>query len=264
MLQVFKREMRANLKNLLFWALGLLALAAIGYLEFSGMAEAGDIVNAVFIIMPRVVRVAFGMDVLPLNTAAGYYACMYTFVGLGVFTHAALLGAQLIAKEETGKTADFLFVRPLKRTAVIAGKLLAGVAQVLVLNLVVMAATLGSFLPQLKGEPFTKEVLLSMVGMFLAALVFLAGGALLAALSKRPRKSASLATGFLLVAYLLMVTVEMAELPALDFVTPFRYFHTVSVIQQGLRPAFVALALVLFCALGTVTAKVYEKRNLHG
>ena len=45
--------------------------------------------------------------------------------------HAAMLGADIISKEERDKTAEFLFVKPISRNKIIISKLLGSFSQYL-------------------------------------------------------------------------------------------------------------------------------------
>ena len=43
----------------------------------------------------RIVKVIFGMDVLPVGTPLGYYVCMYLWYCMVAFAHAIVLGQPL-------------------------------------------------------------------------------------------------------------------------------------------------------------------------
>ncbi len=262
MFQVFKRELRANLRSLIFWCVGMASLAGVGYVEYRGMAHAEGAVDAISNMMPRIVRVMFGMAAAPLDTPLGYYLCMYLWLSFLAYIHAAMLGAGILSKEERDKTADFLFTRPYPRPALVAGKVAAGLVNVLVLNLAGWATTLAAFLPQLDGLNFAPEINRTMLGMLFTQVIFFFAGLLFAAAVRDNRRATSLAAGSVIVTYLVMVLIEMAKADALDFLSPFRYFNAFGVVDSGMRPLYLLLSAVLVAVMGFFSFRQYARRDL--
>ncbi|MFA5881807.1 MAG: ABC transporter permease subunit, partial [Eubacteriales bacterium] len=56
--------------------------------------------------------------------------------------HAAMLGANIIAKEERDKTAEFLLAKPVSRNEIITVKLGAGLTNILIFNAVTLLSSL--------------------------------------------------------------------------------------------------------------------------
>lgn len=264
MRQVFFREMRANWKSLFFWSLSLLALASIGFVEFAGIKNATDSIDFIFNMMPRIVRVMFGFSSLPIFSAQGYYVCLYLWICFLTYTHAALLGATLLSKEERDQTADFLFSMPVRRDVVITGKLLAGAVNVIILGLVTWVSTLIFFLPQIEGIQFTSEINLTMIGMIITQLVMLCAGMCCAACARSYKKATHYAMAYVVVSYFLYVFIEMVgTISFMNFITPFRFFYAEGMLQNKLQPLYLCISVLMVCATGAVTYRCYKKRDLH-
>ncbi len=263
MIRVFKRELKANAKSLLFWSLGMLALCAIGFYEYGGIVSAKGSLNAIFAFMPRMVRVMFGMGALPLETPEGYYACMFLWLSLIAFLHAALLGASLISREERDKTADFLFTLPLSRASAVSGKALAGVVNVLCVAVVAWGTSLATMLPQVEDKGLARDIHLTMLGMLVTQLVFLFAGLLFASLSRDHGRSGQLAACSVIITYFVSVLIEMSgEVDYLNFLSPFRYFHAAGVMESGLIPLYLFISAALISTTGFFSYRVYGKRDL--
>ena len=70
------RELKANRKGLLIWMAGMLFMVAIGAAEYGTVVENAESIMPMLDAMPRIVKVIFGMDVLPVGTPLGYYVLL--------------------------------------------------------------------------------------------------------------------------------------------------------------------------------------------
>ena len=117
----------------------MLGICVIIYPEMAGeMAQVSDMFSQMGAFSE-----AFGMDQLNFGEFMGYFGveCGNT-LGLGGALFAALLGIAMLAKEEKDKTAEFLLSHPISRTQIVTQKLLAVLAELLILNIGVTAITL--------------------------------------------------------------------------------------------------------------------------
>jgi len=236
-------------------------LAAVGFAEYAIFKNNGTEIGPMIDMMPRVVKIMFGMGELPMDTAEGWYACMYLWLSFIAFMHAALLGANIISKEEREKTSEFLFTRPIKRSTTLAGKMLAAVLNVLALALVAWATSLAVLYPHINGTSMVSGVSLTMLGMFITQMVFLFTGFLFSTLS--PGRSGSYAAVAVIVAYIIAVLIEIqGNVDFLNVLSPFRYFHAAGVLADGLSWVYVALSAVLCAAAGFSSRFIFAGRDL--
>lgn len=104
-----------------------------------------------------------------------------------VTIHASMLGANIISKEERDKTTEFLMVKPISRTKILTSKLLAALANVLILNLVTLVLSIAIVGKYSHGEAVTSEIQMLTVGMLILQAIFLFIGSGIAAISKTRR-----------------------------------------------------------------------------
>ncbi|MFL6561849.1 MAG: ABC transporter permease subunit [Bacillus sp. (in: firmicutes)] len=67
-----------------------------------------------------------------IHPISGYYSLLYIYLLLMATIHATMLGASIIAKEERGKKAEFLFVKPVSRNGIITAKLLVAFTNIVI------------------------------------------------------------------------------------------------------------------------------------
>ena len=262
-MNVFKREMRVHRLGLLFWSLGMVALVGAGMAKFAGYEEAGESVEAMLATLPRAVLVVFGMTGFDLSTAIGFFGVLFLYIAVMGAVHAVLLGSTLVSKEERDRTSEFLFAKPITRGSALTGKLLAGLANVVILNLVTAFSSL--YFVDLFGDGGTSgAVQVLMAGLLVLQLIFLSVGALVAGLARRPKVAPSRATSVMFLTFLLYYLVNLNEnLSFLRFLTPFKYFDAATLIADGrLDPWFVALSVGVIAVAIAGTYRFFSRRDL--
>ena len=161
--------------------------------------------------------------------------------------HAALLGAEIIAKEEQDKTVEFLLSKPLSRAHILTSKLLAGLTNVLVFGIITTISSILIVGQYNTGPSITSSILLLMAGMSFVQCIFYSVGILVAATSRHAKSAAQTAATSVLAAYLIYVLVGLFDsLSWLRFASPFQYFEANHLLQSGkLGLDFVLLAGVV-------------------
>jgi ABC-2 type transport system permease protein len=263
-MNIFIQEMKAHRKSLIFWCVGMIFMVAAGMGKFSAISSTGKSANEIFDKMPKLLRVIFGIGDFDLSKTIGYFGVLFIYLLLMATIHAAMLGADVISKEERDKTSEFLFVKPASRTKIITAKLLAALVNITILNIITLISSIGIMGKYSKGEAVTGDIIILMIGMFITQLIFMLIGTGLAAVSKNPKTSTSIATGILLVLYMLSVIIDMnSNLENLKYINPLKYFEAKNLINGGgFDPVFVGLSVVIIGLLVASTYVFYKKRDL--
>ncbi|MGJ7919006.1 ABC transporter permease subunit [Neobacillus sp. LXY-4] len=265
-MNVFWRELKANRKSLIIWSIGVFFMVVSGMAKYEAYSSSGQSINDLMADMPKSLKAVMGFGEVDLSTIGGYYTILYIYLLLMATIHAVMLGASIIAKEERDKTSEFLFVKPVSRNTVITAKLLAAFTNVVVFNLV----TLGSLIFYIgrlntSGEDVNGDIALTMAGMFFLQVLFMVIGTALASIKSKPKKAASVATGILLLTYMLSIIIDLNEnLEGLKYLTPFKYFEAKDVMfGGGLDNVFVILSVAVSVLLIIVTYTFFKKRDLN-
>lgn len=264
-MNVFVREMKANLKSLIFWSLGMLFMVIGGMAKFITYVNSGQSITELLSQIPSTLRAVLGFGNFDLTKASGFYGMLYLYLLLMTTIHATMLGSNIIAKEERDKVTEFLMVKPMSRSSILTAKLAAGFANIAMLNLVTMALSISIVNQYSQGEAVTGDILILMAGMFVLQVVFLFLGTGISAISRDPKISASIAMAVLLGAYLISVAVDMnSGLNALRYLTPFKYFEAAPLIATGgFEAVSVILSLAIVIASGIATYYFYNRRDLN-
>lgn len=263
-MNVYRRELTELRWPLLWWSLGMVMLIAASWAKYATLSEGGVQVAQMLDALPQGVQVVFGLSGFDLNTASGYFGVIFSYIALMAGIHAVLAGSDLLAKEERDRTSEFVFVKPVTRARVVSGKLLAGLTVVTVLTLV-SAGTSWAMMRQYAGPDSGGAFLgWSMAGLFVIQVLFLALGALVAAVNPRPKTSSSLAASLLLATYLATVVTQINErMDFLRFLSPFSYFDAHDIVgHDSLNFAYVVLSAALVIVMVAATYRLYARRDL--
>ncbi|MDF2858369.1 MAG: transporter [Neobacillus sp.] len=262
---VFLRELKVHRKSMIIWSIAifLMIISSIG--KFNAYAQTGQSMNELLAQIPSSIKAVLGMGNFDLTKVSGFYGMLYWYLLLLATIHAALLGANIISKEERDKTTEFLLVKPISRSKLISAKLLACLINIVVVNLVTLFFSVFLMGKYANGTGFTSEICILMVGMFILQLMFLLIGTATAAASKKPRSAPSVATAILLITFLISSVINMnSNLEYLKYITPFEYFKAERLLNgEGFETVFLILSLIIIVGLGFVTYVSYKSRDLN-
>ncbi|KUO74105.1 MAG: ABC transporter [Desulfosporosinus sp. BRH_c37] len=264
-MNVFIREMKANRKALIIWSIGVFFMVASSMVKYAGLSASGQSMNDLLAQMPQSLKAIMGMGTFDLSTATGYYGVIFFYLAMMATIHASMLGANIIAKEERDKTAEFLFVKPISRNKIITSKLLAALVNLLIINLVTFVSSILMVQKYSKGEAVSGDITRLMLGMFILQLIFLFIGTAIATISKHPKTAPSLATGILLFTFVLSIAIDLnRKIENLKYFTPFKYFDAKNLMcAQGFEPIYVILSFVIIAVLFWATYVFYRGRDLN-
>ena len=249
---VFKHELRQGRSSLIIWTAAIsfmLGICIVIYPEMS--TQMGDI-SAMFADMGSFSQ-AFGMDRINFGEFLGFFGVECgNVLGLGGAFFAALLGISALAKEEKEHTAEFLLTHPVSRTRVITEKLCAVIAQIVILNLAVIAVTALSVLI-IGEEADIKTFALLFLSFFLMQLEVAAVTFGISAFLRRG--SLGIGLGLAAVFYFMNIVANLIdETKFLKYITPFGYTESADIIADGaLNGGYLAVGMAL-AAIGVILA----------
>ncbi len=263
-MNIFLRELRANLKSLIVWSVILALLIMIGTAKFSAFAGNPEML-AMLDSMPEGVVEALSMRGFNLTTISGFYGIMFIYFALMGTMAAAIWGSDIISKEERDKTVEFSLVLPVSRSRVITAKALAALVNCIAFVLITWAISLVAVRSYDPDQAFYRFLALEMQAMFLLELIFLAIGLLLGCAMKQYKRAASVAVAIILVTYFLSVMISMQEkLDFLKYFSPFKYFEAVVLYTNGkIDTLYLLLSAGIIVVCLAFAYLIYNKRDLY-
>jgi ABC-2 type transport system permease protein len=263
-MNVFVRELRANLRSLLIWGIIVVLFVTAGMSKFSAYEGNPDIL-AILNNLPPALLTALNMQVFNLTTLGGFFGVMFTYFALILSIAAVMWGSDIISKEERDRTVEFSLTLPVTRGRVVTAKALAALVNCIALLLITWAASVVSAAQYQPDSEFHRFLRLCMLAIFFVQLAFLAIGIFLGSAMKRYRRASSVAVSLLLGTYFLSVISGLSKnLGWLKYLSPFKYFDAGVLLHESrIDVAFVglSLAIVLLSMVGAYVT--YARRDLY-
>ena len=227
---ILKHELRQGRISLIIWTVSIAFLMAVCIFLFPEMKGEMDEVSEIFSSMGSF-SAAFGMDQVSFGTLPGFYAIECgNILGLGGAFFSALCAVQILAKEERDRTAEFLLTHPISRNQVLTGKLASVMLQIILLNTLVLLASLLS-IHVIGEEILWKELLLLHLAYFLLQVEIAAVCFGLSAFLRRGSTGAGL--GLAVILYFCSIIANISDSAEfLVCITPFGYADGPEIVTE--------------------------------
>jgi ABC-2 type transport system permease protein len=264
MMNIFLRELKANLKSLVIWSVIIALLIMLAVAKFSAFAGDPEMLKMLD-SMPPALLDALSMRGFNLTTISGFYGVMLIYFALMAAIAAAMWGSDSISKEERDKTVEFSLVLPVTRSRVVTAKALAALVNCIAFVLITWGVSLVAVRSYNPDQAFYNFLALEMQAMFVIELIFLALGLLLGCAMKQYKLSGSAAVAIILVTYFMSIVSAMQkDLDFLKYFTPFKYFDAGELFRNGkMDGTYLLLSATIIIVSVAAAYWSYNKRDLY-
>lgn len=262
---MFKREMKINFKSFIIWTSILIGLFLIVFLVYPSIinSENMEMMDEMMKMFPEEMLKAFNMDISSIDTAFGWLKTEgFVFVLLITGIYSGILGSNILLKEESDKTIEYLNSLPIKRSTIVLNKVLCGL-----LYIVLMVGILGIFNYiglSLSGE-FDKNlyILLSITPIFSSIVIYF-GCMFLSTFTHKTKKMLGISLGIVLISYVLQVLSSLAETTEfLKYFSAFTLADIRNVITDiAINPLLILMSIGLSVMFLGLTIIRYNKKEL--
>ncbi|MHB1390367.1 MAG: ABC transporter permease subunit [Thermoleophilia bacterium] len=262
---IYRKEIRSYRRSSFFWTLGIIFFLLAAMSKYLGYSRSGTSINEMINSLPAGFSAFFGTTAIDLQTAGGYYTVCVLYLSVMLGVHAVLLGSGIIGKEETDRTIEFLYARPVSRNQILFSKLLAALTIILTLNIVTLLSSV-IMVPWFNDGPsITGDILLLMPGMFFIQLFFLMVGVAFAAVMRRPKRAGMFSAAILLATFIISSFVDISDKYGfLRYTTPFKYFDPKTIFAVGsYNIAYIVIMLATVTILGVGSGMAFKKRDFN-
>lgn len=263
-MNIFVRELKANLKSLLIWGGIVILFIMVGTSKFSAYAGNPEML-AILDGMPPALLDAFNLRAFNLTTVTGFFGVMFSYFALILSIAAAMWGSDIISKEERDKTIEFILTLPVTRGRLITAKTLAALVNCVGLLFITWGASLFAAAPYQPDSGFYQFLRLCMLALLILQLIFLAIGIFLGCAMKRHKLASSVAVSLLLGTYFLSIISTLdQDLNFLKYLSPFRYFDAGVLLRESrIEMPFVWLSLSLIAVSIAGAYWIYARKDLY-
>ena len=258
---LFFHELKRDRVRLIVWTAAIAFMLCTSIFIYPQMTSQMNEMGDMFSEMGGF-SAAFNMDKVNFGEYSGYFAVECgNVMGLGGAFFAALLGIGALAKEERDRTAEFLLTHPVSRTYVVAQKLAAVIAQILILNIVVsLLAILASL--AIGQKPDAKLFGLVFLGYFMMQVeiacvmfglsAFIRGGGI------------GIGLGAAFVLYFMNILANLTDDAEFSrYITPFSYADGTLIAANGAIEVKYLIPGIAFTLIGIAAAFIkYNRKDI--
>lgn len=263
-MNIYKHELKQNIKSLYIWSAVLVVTVVFFMLFYPSFSADIDAFEKMMDNYPEALKAAFGLTILDISTAIGFYSFVFIYVILFAAIQAANLGVSVFSKEVRDKTADFLLTKPVSRSKVITGKTLACLSILIGTNVIYNIITTGYMMLVYSEETPLKTLILVNLSLVFMQLIFFALGMIIAVILKRVRTVLPISLGLVFLFYILNTILLVGkDNGMLRYFTPFQYFIPAEIQKtDAYESKFIVAAIIVILICVTSSYVIYRKKDI--
>ena len=262
---MFKRELKINLKSFIIWTSILIGLFLVVFLIYPSIINSAnmEIIDEMMKIFPEEMLKAFNMDISTIDSAFGWLKTEgFVFVLLITGVYSGILGSNILLKEESDKTIEYLNSVPVTRKNIVLNKILCGLFYIILM--IVIIGIFNFIGLSLSGEFDRKSYILLSITPLFSSIVIFAICLFLSTFTHKTKKTLGISLGIVFVSYFLNVISEIGESTEfLKYISIFTLADIRNVILNvSINPILVVLAMCITVIFMILTMIRYEKKEL--
>ena len=209
---MIKREFKVNLKSFIIWTgiLILMFLAVFIVYPFIITDESLKSLDEMMELFPKEMLKAFNMDITSINTAYGWLKTegfMFVLIIIGIYS--SVLGLNIVLKEESDKTIEYLSFLPLTRTRIMTNKIIVGISYIVMMVLIVGLFNYIALL--ISGDFDQKQYILLSLTPLLIGIPLFSINLFISTFLNKTKKSFAIGLGLVFLFYILNVLSELSN-----------------------------------------------------
>ena len=264
-MNMFLYELKSLRKSTIIWICSLIALAALYLSIYPSMAKEAEGFKEIISSYPAAVRAMLGINIDYITSILGFYSMIFSFIALCGAIQAMNLGVSILSKETRERTADFLLVKPVSRSAILNAKLLAAFATIIITNVVfcVISSMLAN---NVKTADFSGKLFFMInLTLFFIQLIFLALGVVVSVFFNKLKSVLPISLGMVFGLYMigaLLSTGKNGDMAR--FISPFKYFDITYIIKNAsYQVSFLIIGAAIVVITIVASYMIYNKKDIH-
>lgn len=262
---MFKRELKINLKSFIIWTSILIGLFLVVFLIYPSIINSAnmEMIDEMMKIFPEEMLKAFNMDISTIDSAFGWLKTEgFVFVLLITGVYSGILGSNILLKEESDKTIEYLNSVPVTRKNIVLNKILCGLFYIILM--IVIIGIFNFIGLSLSGEFDRKSYILLSITPLFSSIVIFAICLFLSTFTHKTKKTLGISLGIVFVSYFLNVISEIGKSTEfLKYISIFTLADIRNVILNvSINPILVVLAICITVIFMILTMICYEKKEL--
>lgn len=264
-MNMYIHELKSMRKSAVMWTCALIAMAALYLSIYPSIAKDAEDFKKLLGGYPPAFRAMLGINLDYITSILGFYSMIFSFIVLCGAIQAMNIGVSILSKESRERTADFLLVKPVSRSAIVSAKLLAALTIIVATNVVFfgISALLANMV---KTSDYSGKLFFMInLTLFFVQLMFLALGMVISVFFNKLKSVLPISLGVVFGLFFIGALLASGnDHQGARFLSPFKYFDTAYIIRNASYEAQYAITGAIFIVVAVaVTYFVYIKKDIH-
>ena len=262
---MLKREFKVNFKSFIIYLSILIIMFLFVYLIYPYIVtdEALKSMDEMMKTMPPEMLKAFNIDIASVDTAYGWLKTegfMFILIIIGIFS--AMLGSNIILKEENDKTIEYLGTMPITRNKILTNKVIVSITYIVLMVVILGLFNYVSLL--LSGDFDQKQFILLSITPLLAALPLFAINLFISMFIHKTRKTIAISFGMVFIFYILSILSELST--KVEFIKYFSIYTLCDIrnviSKVSINPLTILRSLIITIVFICLSYIRYNKKEL--
>lgn len=264
-MNMYLYELKSQIKSAITWTLVLVALATIYLVMYPGVASDANAFKELLSNYPPTIRAMLGINIDTITSLLGFYSMIFSFIILAGAIQAMNLGLSILSKESRERTADFLLVKPVSRSAIVTAKLSSAITTILGTNIAFCVIT-PIIANLVKIENFDLKVFTMInLTLFFIQIIFLTIGMIVSVFFQKMKTIIPISLGIVFGFYFIGAFLATKNDDVVKRVlSPFKYFDITYIItNENYELPYLILSAVIVMTSILATFILYNKKDIH-
>ena len=261
---MLERELKVNFKSFFIWSVITMGLFLIVFLVYPSIINGPEVesLNEMMKAFPEEILKSFNMDISSIDSAYGWLKSEgFVFVLLIIGCYAGILGSNILLKEESDKTIEYLGVMPIKRSSIVLIKSLVGIIYIISLTIVIgFFNYIGLYL---SGVFDKKQYILLSLTPILSSITIFFICMFLSTYTNKTKKMLGISLGIVIISYVLNMISSLSE--NIEFLKYFSVFTLADIrnviINISINYNMVIISLLISFVFIILTLVKYNKKE---
>jgi ABC-2 type transport system permease protein len=232
-MNLIAKEVKDNFKSTLVWMSIIAALILMVVIIHPLAVQKMDMMDEMLKQFPPELMKALNISGTTFDNILSYFFYEFQFILVAGSIFAGILGANMIAKEESDKTIQFIYSKPISRRDILLGKVVVTLLYLIAFNVILCAMT-GITMAIVSNQYIDYLLLFNIFSsQLLIQITFAFVGMLMAVLLPKPKIASAITGGIVVISFIIGMISKIADKVS--------SLHYVSIIDYLLNDKFIDL-----------------------
>ena len=263
-MNMYLHELKSLRKSTIIWLCAMVAIALLYLSMYSGIANDAKAFKDLMSGYPPQVQAMLGVSIDSITSLLGFYSMVATFVVLLGAIQAMNFGVSILSKETRERTADFLLVKPVSRTAIVNAKVLAALTMFLATDLIYYAFASFQISIFKQSDYNLKVFFLINLSLLFIQLIFFSLGVVISVFFNKIKSVLPISLGVVFGLYLIGALLATGKDDGSRFISPFKYFDYTYIIKNaGYEAPYLITGSIIVIIAIAATYFIYCRKDIH-